>query len=327
MVITMRNDIELIKNMVLITPDNSQFAEHNRFIWTKDLLQTNRSLSPHHHIHAESFCTSLPDHENIYVLAHEVSEDFPLHSHDYIEIIYVLKGELLNTIDTNQIFMTQGDLCILNTKAIHELHCRDKDTIILNFCLQSSLFTGSLSEFMLDENPVSAFLREDHTTPQNYMYFAISYHHELQKIILNIIAEYRASGFHQSFSLDAYFLLLLHKLSRLGEYSYYGIDEKALKVVRFLKEQSLKHNLGEMADMLGYHPGYLSAYVKKHTGRNCKDLIIETKMQAAAGMLTESDTPIENIASLCGYQSVSHFFRLFQKYYNMTPSNYRRLYL
>jgi len=47
-------------------------------------------------------------------------------------------------------------------------------------------------------------------------------------------------------------------------------------------------------------------------------------MEAAIKLLKENNRKIKDIANEVGYNNVQCFLRLFKKYYNMTPVEYRR---
>jgi AraC-like DNA-binding protein len=44
----------------------------------------------------------------------------------------------------------------------------------------------------------------------------------------------------------------------------------------------------------------------------------------ACSLLKSTDRSIEEIVSKAGYKNKSHFYKLFQKNYGMTPSQYRK---
>lgn len=166
-------------------------------------------------------------------------------------------------------------------------------------------------------------MRGESGNPRNYIFYSLSHNVRAQSIISSIIQEYAYSGFHQSYALEAYFLLLFSTLVRSNEYSFYGIDKKTMEIIQFIRENCCRHTLGNIAEMLGYHPNYLTTYVKKHTGRNCRDIIQETKLQYAIELLDNSVLSIYHIAEECGYSSPSHFFRVFREKYGITPNEYR----
>ncbi|ROR30596.1 AraC-like DNA-binding protein [Mobilisporobacter senegalensis] len=268
-----------------------------------------------------------PPNENIYILAHDVSSDFPSHTHSFYEITYVCQGGIKNIIDGNEFYMSEGDLSILNPHAIQEIKSTCSYTLLINFCLKKEVFKRTLKYFYEDNNSISLFLRNKLPQQRNYMFFSLGHHLNIQTLISSIIQEYADSDFHQSFSLEALFLLLFSQLVKINEYSYYGIDDHTLKIINYIRANCIHSTLGKMAMEIGYNPSYLTTYIKKHTGRNCKDIINEARLNKAVNLLENSEFNISNIAEECGYRSVSHFHRIFKDKYDMTPNEYRELIL
>lgn len=82
--------------------------------------------------------------------------------------------------------------------------------------------------------------------------------------------------------------------------------------------------LNSVAELFGFHPNYLSAYIKKHTGKSFKELIITQRMLQAGFYLRNTNTPISEIAQEVGYQNQGFFYKKFQEYYQMSPVEYRK---
>ena len=320
------NSSGFLSPLVKICPSPDEFSHNSPQQLSPKLLENSINITPRRVLNSDLLTcrTSLPKDESIYILSHEVTADFPLHSHDYIEIAYVFQGTLINNIDNKEIYMSQGDLCIMNTHALHKLICSSHDTTILNFCLLTALFERTLKSLYFDENPISDFLREENGNGQNYMYFSMGHSATINTIISSIIREYTFSHFHHTYALEAYFILLFTELERSGEYSYYGIDKKALKIIEYIEQNCLQSTLNEMARELNYSANYLTRFVKKHTGRNCKDIMQEAKLRAALKMLAEGTSNIYDISEQCGYSSPSHFFQIFKSRFGVTPRAYRQ---
>lgn len=290
------------------------------------LLKYSRQLTESSYViqNFHQISEKLPEAENIYILGHDMNDDFPEHRHDYFEICYVCYGEVLNIIDGNEIYMSQGELAIVNPNGVQALRYLGKRSLLLNFCLKRDLFSRTLKSFYEDDNPVSAFLRGEIPQGRNYMFFSAQQDGQAQAIIANIIQEYTQAGFRQTYALEAYFILLFTHLTRMGEYSYYGVDKKTLEMIQALKKRGATESIASVARSFGYHPGYFTLYIKKHTGRSCKDIVQEAKLLKALEELTHTDYRINDIAANCGYTSASHFYRIFRETYGMTPGEYRR---
>lgn len=290
------------------------------------LLQDNFiQLNKHYHIHNISDLNAqLSPGENIYILSHIMTENFPRHNHDYFELTYVIKGNLINVIDNNELYMGMGDLSFINPQAIHELRCINPDTILVNICIKPALLEGTLKKFSQSTSPVSAFLSG---RAEKYMFFSIGYSKEVPLYINNLIQEYVRSGFHQTFSLEAWLLLLLDFLANCSHYSYIGIDKKALEILQYIQKHCLRDSLETIASELGYNANYLAGYIKKRTGRNYREIVREARLKASLRLLAETSLSIYDISETCGYSSPSHFFRVFKEYFHMTPKKYRDLIL
>ena len=263
--------------------------------------------------------------ENVYIYCYDVHSGFGMHRHDFIEILYVCKGRVINRVDGESLYMEQGDLCLHNTRARHRLECIDSEAVLINIDLFPALFEGILHAFYQDDNPISNLLRGENDAERDYMYFAARSDALIPNRVREIIHEYTREGFRSSFALEADLILLFTTLNRLGEYSYYGVDEATLQILDYIRENCTSATLNEMAQHFHYTPNYLTRLIKMRTGRNCKDIMKEAKLQKALSLLTNSQLPIGEIAEKVGYHSISHFFKVFKEEYGITPRQYRVL--
>lgn len=69
---------------------------------------------------------------------------------------------------------------------------------------------------------------------------------------------------------------------------------------------------------------YVSEYFKKHVGINLQQYIIDYKIQLIETRLRFTDMRITEIAYEFGFTDESHLNRIFKKYKNINPTEYRR---
>lgn len=72
------------------------------------------------------------------------------------------------------------------------------------------------------------------------------------------------------------------------------------------------------------NPDYFGAYFKKHYGKNFVEVLRDTRMKKACEKLSDPSIKISAIAEDIGYKSLTHFYDVFFKYYNVTPAQYRK---
>lgn len=78
-----------------------------------------------------------------------------------------------------------------------------------------------------------------------------------------------------------------------------------------------------IAEVLNYHPAYLSKIYKEKTGNNLKDIIFREKMAYATRLLRNPELRIYEVAELVGFTNVSYFSAQFKNTMGMTPLDYR----
>ena len=81
---------------------------------------------------------------------------------------------------------------------------------------------------------------------------------------------------------------------------------------------------GEIAEKLGYHPYYLSSYLKKTEGISLHRYVLKQRLKLAYVDILSTATPIDDIAVKYGFSSGAHFSVAFKKEYGINPGTLRR---
>ena len=81
--------------------------------------------------------------------------------------------------------------------------------------------------------------------------------------------------------------------------------------------------LEEIAGAAGVHPVHLAATFRRFFGHTVAAYIRQRRIEHACRMLTDSATPIAEIALAAGFADQSHFGRTFKQVMRVTPGEYR----
>ena len=79
----------------------------------------------------------------------------------------------------------------------------------------------------------------------------------------------------------------------------------------------------EIGDFFKYHPNYINSLLVKHTGMSLHKYVLNYKLNYAAQLLLTTDKSITEVADEINIPDSQYFSRLFKKYYQQTPSQYR----
>ena len=98
-------------------------------------------------------------------------------------------------------------------------------------------------------------------------------------------------------------------------------------VCNYIKKNYTENiTLDTLSEMTHINKHYLARKFKKRLGIPPISYLIQIRMDNAVRMLIETDFPIKEICSLCGYDDASFFNYYFKKLYDITPAQYRNLY-
>jgi AraC-like DNA-binding protein len=82
--------------------------------------------------------------------------------------------------------------------------------------------------------------------------------------------------------------------------------------------------LHTLAAMQNISSGYLSALFKKEVGQTLTDYVNRRRMKQATQLLRSTVLQVQTIAQYCGIPDVNYFSKMFKRYYNCTPKDYRQ---
>lgn len=82
-------------------------------------------------------------------------------------------------------------------------------------------------------------------------------------------------------------------------------------------------SLTSLSQILKVNDSYLSKLFKSNLGKNFVDYLNNYRILKSKKLLAETDTPIKDIAEATGFNSVQNYIRVFRKYTDMTPGQFR----
>ena len=80
----------------------------------------------------------------------------------------------------------------------------------------------------------------------------------------------------------------------------------------------------DLADLFYVSPTYLSRLFKKEVKSSIVEYINTQRIKQSTYLLKDSNLPIHQISQIVGISDYNYFSRLFKKYMNKTPSQYRK---
>lgn len=266
----------------------------------------------------------------IAVRTHTRFVHFPSHRHNFIEVLYVCEGSLINIIGGKQVVIEAGELLFLNQFTRHEILPAGKNDIAINFMILPEFF--DIAYEMAGQNNVLAdflvhILRQDEERGE-YLYFKVSEVLQIQNLLENIIYSLvTGKGENNKINQTTMGLIFLYLLDSV-QYVEMRLPDQyenmvAMTTLDYIEQKYKDATLTELCETLHLPMHVLSRMIKKSTGYNFKELLQRKRLKKAAALMCDTDLAITDIIAAVGYENSSYFHRVFKAQYHMTPRAFR----
>ncbi|MDR1637039.1 MAG: AraC family transcriptional regulator [Treponema sp.] len=255
---------------------------------------------------------------------------FPLHWHERVEIVYILKGSFRVSINGTQHEGNQGDIITVNTGLIHGFFDPSPGAYARIFQFGLEIFDETLLEIQDRGLHGPVFSRRSLVTPSRDG----KIHSRLEGLLMDIFEEYQQKD-------PGYRLVIKSKIYGLAVMFLRDIPPEQAPQKRIpLKKNNTRHlervfslmlenydnpdfTLENAASEIGFSKCHFSRFLKEQTGQGFHDHLTRIRLRQAEKNLVESDQPVTDIAYNCGFRSLATFNRLFKAYTGTSPSVYR----
>lgn len=257
-----------------------------------------------------------------------------LHWHENLEILCCLKGSFKLRVDGNVYKMSEGDLVTINSGAIHEIFDGTGDGLQIVFSADSSLLYkkdtelyefSTVGDYALDKNCHDI---ADARSSLGRMAWLLTPYVKDFKYVGRIPVLKNESEWN-SFHKELYNVLL-----HISEHKRESEDVKNMPApnTHFTACIEILHreyheplNAAILAERVGVSEPTVYRMFQKYLGISLTDYLNSIRVSAVCGYLENTDYSIIEISSICGFSSLSNFYRVFNLYKGQTPKEYRKV--
>lgn len=254
-----------------------------------------------------------------------------IHTHNFFEIFYVFKGRCQLKFENQLCTLSEGQLCIIAPNSSHSVIHDDENSTIITTSIRKSTFDNAFFPLLTHNDLLSNFFRTIlyNKTSSNYLLFSTGNSEDIKLIIKNLVMEFNKRDNYSNNGciswINLLFSLVLRNYSETVEFYNYNFFTDFHIIMQYIKQNYHFLSLSSLASFFNYSETHLSSIIKKNTGLSFIRLITNLKMCEAIKYLENTNTSIEKIAALVGYNSSDHFSRTFKKYYRCSPQKYRNI--
>ncbi|WP_028611751.1 AraC family transcriptional regulator [Paenibacillus harenae] len=254
------------------------------------------------------------------------------HTHDSIEIMYVISGECGIEIEATAKSaacgetLKKGEFIILDANVPHRLIVDERGpcrmlNVEFDFRERETAFP-SMRQLAAEDEDVAELITE----PSSYLFLRDA--GELYQALKGLVLELDSQGKSSSIRTELLFAQLIVSIARIRrESGMKGVNPADLYVKQAI--EYMHHNYDrdiqakDIAAAVSLHPGYLHRLFRSQLKKSMTGYLTELRMEKAKMLLRETDIAIADVCDYVGVGSRQYFHAMFKKYTGTTPILYR----
>ena len=262
---------------------------------------------------------------------------FP-HIHDFIEVLYCLKGSYYLCVNDFETIFNVGDMIVVGAKNVHEITVLedengeyDGDLLAIKF--QPEMIYSSYSTTM-ELKYVLPFIFSN--TKANYFFTKADLENtKLTNIFDNIVNELKNHeyGYEIALKSDIYQVILqitriLHNSKNLfGTFSF-DVTKKLEIALNYIENNyNQPITVKDLSNISYMEYSYFSRLFKQLTGLSCTKYLNQIRVKKSEAMLISGTMSISKISEAVGFDNISYYIKQFKLFNGMSPKQYQKMIL
>ncbi len=271
-----------------------------------------------------------------FIGSYKVEDAIDLHSHEFVEMVYVAEGTGLHIYDGQNYLISAGDVFVIEPGAEHAYGVNTGSAFVVN----NILFMPSLLKLEIEAlSVVTSFVDFFYMEPflrnavrfQSHLRLDLQEQLEMKNLLDRIVSEYQEKRLGHQIMTKTLLIEMFLFLSRC--YAIHQTpspaprsDDKVLKhICEFIERHYAKPlSLTQISQLCSMSPTSFAVKFKQFTGRTFIEYRNEIRIRAASDHLTQTGDKIMAISQEVGFDDLSFFNKIFKQHTGMSPGTYRK---
>lgn len=267
------------------------------------------------------------DDESIVVRMSTASANSILHTHDFLEIVYVFSGQGKQYVDGKVYDAQVGSMLFINCNETHYFQT-DSYMSFMEVFIKSELMS---QECVSIENAFSMMLLSsihsldiESVFPTPFTNFSGENRMRIQATLLEMLQEYSLHRYGSQEILKNYLNIIFICIQMHILPDNFHFKEMPNAILAYINDHfTEKLSLSDLANKCFYSPKYFSYVFKKTYNVTLSSYIKNKRLEEGLKLLSTTDMSIDKISSLIGWTNSTVFYEFFRKKYGMTPAEFR----
>jgi len=256
----------------------------------------------------------------------ESINDYPIHWHNSIEIVFVLQGTINVLIESGNYEVEESELEIINCDEAHRLYSTVENKVLI-FHMDAVFF----EKYYDDMKNIYFYTNSSEEGAQQEEKYDV-----LRKYLSILACEVIQKNENFDDQIEAVLVKLLFHL--INNFHYLNYDEKEVKEneIQFQRYHRIRKyiynnymnriSLQDISNQEYLSPYYLSHQIKDMAGTNFKELVNIVRVDESIKLLLDTDKTISDISEEVGFSHTRYYNKSFKDHYKCTPLQFKKKY-
>jgi AraC family transcriptional activator of pobA len=256
-----------------------------------------------------------------------------LHWHDYIEIIYMIKGHAVFYIGNESVSADPGDILFVNSGQFHSGYSIDDADAYYYALVFDKAFLSSQYPDPVHVRYIAPFLDGRALFPAKISCSNLN-HKFYKETMESVIREFKQKGAAYEIAVKSYLYILtiavcrdfVKKESGKQDNAAYKQNIAGIKSLLSYIDNHYNENIAleTAANIMNLSQYHFCKIFKKITGRTFVKFLNLYRISKAEELLRKTDLPVSVIAEETGFCNINYFDRIFKQYRKYPPTQYRQ---
>jgi len=258
--------------------------------------------------------------------------DVSLHSHDFLELVYVTNGRAVHTLNDKTAIVKKGDYFIIDYGALHKYDTKDEyEFEIVNCLFRPEIIDKTLFNCFSFQNLINNYLikfnyQSLNNVPTNYIFKDED--NSIKILIEKLAKEYEAKNPGYIELMRCYLIeiiiITMRKISKKDTDLIY--NNYSEYIIKYVEENYMKPiTLTDLSYELNFSLPYISKRFKNDMGVSFTEYLQKKRVEQGCRLIANTEKKMSEIAELVGYADVKFFNKVFKKQLKMTPRQFKKL--
>lgn len=269
---------------------------------------------------------------NIFISKHNRFAPYPEHTHQFLEINYMLRGHVTEIVNGKELTLSEGDVLLLDTGSTHSIGTAGENDLLINILFRDrNISLDLLNQIHSTKSVLYDFLLnrvDSQTKDMQYILFSAHDNQSIQTTIDSLIEEYYQPDDFSDTIIQASLTILIAKLIR-----NYHVQAKhtspsqkiAIRMLDDIRKHYATITLESLAESYAYNKNYLGNLFRHEVGKTFSQALTEERLIRARELIQTTDQAISSVCSQVGISNRSFFYHKYTDKFGHTPKEDRKL--